>query len=43
MIAIDCAVAGADRWDLAVADVGPAQRDELRARALALAVELSPG
>jgi len=42
-VAIDCAVAGAERWDLAVTEVGPAQRDEIRARAEALASELSAG
>ncbi len=42
-VAIDCAVPGAERWDLAVTEVGTAQRDELRARAEALAAELSPG
>jgi len=39
-VAIDCAVPGAERWDLAVTEVGPAQRDEIRARAEALAAEL---
>jgi len=43
MIAIDCAAPGADRWDLAIGAVGPAQRDEIRARAEALAAELSAG
>ena len=43
IVAIDCDVAGTDRWDLAVGDVGPAQRDEIRARAEALAAELRPG
>jgi hypothetical protein len=42
-VAIDCAVPGAERWDLAVTEVGPAQRDEIRARAEALAAELSAG
>jgi len=42
-IAIDCAVPGAERWDLSVIEVGPAQRDEIRARAEALAAELSAG
>jgi len=42
-ITIDCAVAGAERWDLTVTEVGPAQRDEIRARAEALASELSAG
>ena len=43
VVAIDCDVPGADRWDLGVGDVGPAQRDEIRARAEALAAELSRG
>jgi len=43
IVAIDCDVAGADRWDLAVGDVGPPQRDELRARAEQLAAELRRG
>ena len=43
IVAIDCDVDGADRWDLAVGDIGPAQRDEIRARAEALAAELSRG
>ena len=43
MIAIDCAAPGADRWDLAIGAVGPAQRDEIRARAEALAADLSAG
>ncbi len=43
IVAIDCDVAGADRWDLAVGDAGPVQRDEIRARAEALAAELSGG
>jgi protein-tyrosine-phosphatase len=42
-VAIDCAVADSERWDLAVTDVGPAQRDEIRARAEALAAQLSAG
>ena len=43
MVAIDCDVPGADRWSLEVPDVGPAQRDEIRARAERLAAELSGG
>ena len=43
MVAIDCAVVGAERWDLEVTEVGPAQRDEIRTRAEALAAELSAG
>ena len=42
-VAIDCAVEGAERWNLAVTEVGPAQRDEIRARAEALAAALSAG
>jgi len=34
---------GADRWDLVIGAVGPAQRDEIRARAEALAADLSAG
>ena len=43
VIAIDCDVAGAERWELGTAELGPAQRDELRARAEAIATELSGG
>jgi arsenate reductase (thioredoxin) len=43
IIAVDCDVPGAERWTLATADAGPDQRDEIRARAERLAVELSEG
>ena len=43
VVTIDCEVPGADHWSLEVPDVGPAQRDEIRARAERLAAELSAG
>lgn len=42
-IAIDCDAPGAERWTLDEAATGPAQRDEIRARAERLAAELSAG
>jgi protein-tyrosine-phosphatase len=36
VIALDCAVPGADRWSLAATEVDEAMRDELRARVAAL-------
>ncbi len=42
VVAIDCEVAGAARWDLAVAEPCAAMRDELAVRASALARALSP-
>jgi hypothetical protein len=43
MVAIDCDVAGAARWDLAVAEPCQAMHDELAMRATALARALAPG
>ena len=43
VVAIDCDVPNAARWTLDAAEVGPAQRDEIRARAERLAKELSAG
>lgn len=40
-VAIDCDVPAAERWTLAIDETGPAQRDEIRARAEALAADLS--
>jgi hypothetical protein len=42
VVAIDCDVAGAARWDLAVAEPCEAMRDELAVRATALARALAP-
>jgi hypothetical protein len=42
LVAIDCEVPGAERWTLAVTQIGRAQRDELQARAERLASELQP-
>ena len=42
VVAIDCDVAGAARWNLAVAEPNEAMRDELAARATALAMALAP-
>ncbi len=40
IVAIDCEVPGADRWELAHQEVGEAMRDELQRRAEALAQEI---
>ena len=40
IVAIDCTVPGAERWDLHHQEVGSAMRDALRERAEALAREL---
>lgn len=40
VVAIDCEVHGAERWDLAHQEFGEAMRDELRSRAEALAQTL---
>jgi protein-tyrosine-phosphatase len=42
LVAIDCDVPGAERWNLTVTQIGRAQRDEIRARAERLASELQP-
>jgi len=42
IVAIDCEVPGAERWTLAVTQIGRAQRDEIQARAERLASELRP-
>ena len=42
LVAIDCEVAGAARWDLSVAEPCAAMRDELAVRATTLARALSP-
>jgi len=42
-ISIDCDVPGAERWSLASQEVGPEQRDEIRAQVERLATELSAG
>ena len=41
IVAIDCDVAGAERWTLATQEVGPAQRDEIRGLAEQLGARLS--
>jgi protein-tyrosine-phosphatase len=43
VVAVDCDVPNASRWTLEATEVGPAQRDEIRARAERLAAELSGG
>ena len=43
VVAIDCEVPAADRWDLANREMNAALRDELRARAEALVEELIGG
>ena len=42
ILAIDCALPGAARWDLAATEPTQAMRDELAARATALARALAP-
>jgi protein-tyrosine-phosphatase len=41
VVAIDCALAGADRWDLAHDEFDEVMRDEIRARVEVLARELA--
>jgi protein-tyrosine-phosphatase len=43
LVAIDCDVAGAERWTLDAAQIGRAQRDEIQMRAERLAADLSAG
>jgi hypothetical protein len=43
VVAVDCAVPGAHRWDLSATEVGEAMRDELRDRVAALAERLRAG
>ncbi|MBA2794136.1 MAG: hypothetical protein H0U32_09145 [Thermoleophilaceae bacterium] len=43
IVAIDCEVEGAERWDLEERVIGGGMRDEIRRRAQALAREVSNG